>query len=72
MKISPHKIFILGLSLFYSVFLLLCIWTDIISSDIFWKVSLTIGVIFILIGIYYLLMHLNSEKELKDKGFLKD
>lgn len=73
MKFSVFKIAALGLCVAYGIFFLLNIWFDnLIDAELFFKVTITFVVLVGLMSIYYLLYHLDSEKELKDKNYLKD
>ena len=73
MKFSVFKIAALGLCVAYGIFFLLNIWFDnLIDEELFFKVTITFVVLVGLMSIYYLLYHLDSEKELKDKNYIKD
>jgi len=73
MKLSPFKLIVFGLCSLYSGFLLLCLWFDnLVTPEIFAKLSITFGILLALLTIYYLLYHLNSEKELKKNNYIKD
>ncbi len=70
MSLKTFKYCILTLSAIYGLFIILNIWYDICSPDFFWKISLTVGVIYVFLGIYYLLMHQETDKKLEDKGYM--
>lgn len=73
MKFSVFKIAALGLCVAYGIFFLLNVWFDnLIDAELFFKVTITFVVLVGLMSIYYLLYHLDSEKELKDKNYIKD
>ena len=72
MKVKFIKNALLVLSCIYAIFFIVCIWTDWFNSDLFAKVSLTVAVIYALLFIFYLIDGVNSDKDLKKKGFLSD
>ena len=73
MKFSVFKIAALGVCVAYGIFFLLNVWFDnLIDAELFFKVTITFVVLVGLMSIYYLLYHLDSEKELKDKNYIKD
>lgn len=73
MKFSVFKLTALSVFVAYALFFLLNIWFDnLIDAELFFKVTMTFVVVAGIMTVYYLLYHLNSEKELKDKNFIKD
>ena len=73
MKISAFKLTAFGLCLAYALFCITAVWSNnLIDEELFFKITLTFIIIAGLMAAYYLLYHLSSEKELKDKNFIKD
>ena len=72
MKVKFIKNALLVLSCLYAVFFIVYIWTDWVNSDLFAKVSLTVAVLYALLFIFYFIDGVNSDKDLKKKGFLSD
>ncbi len=73
MKISPFKIITFGLCIAYAIFALIALWFDnLINAEIFFKVTVSFAIIAAVMTVYYLLYHLNSEKELKKNNYIKD
>ena len=72
MKVKFIKNALLVLSCLYAVFFIVYIWTDWVNSDLFAKVSLTVAVLYALLFIFYFIDGVNSDNDLKKKGFLSD
>ncbi len=73
MKFSAFKLIALSICVTYGIFFLVNVWfDDLIDAELFFKVTLTFAVVAGIMTVYYLLYHLNSEKDLKDKGYIKD
>lgn len=72
MGVKFIKSVLLILSCLYAGFFIVCIWTDWIQPDFFTKVSLTVAVIYALLFIFYFIDGVNSDKDLKKKGFFSD
>ena len=72
MSLKTFKQCILILSGIYGLFCILDIWGDIVSIENFFKISLTFAVIFAFLGIYYLLMHGQTDKDLEKKGYMSE
>ena len=72
MSLKTFKKCILILSGLYGIFFIMDIWWDIVSVDIFAKITMTFGIIYAFLGIYYLLMHGETDKDLEKKGYMSE
>ena len=73
MKISLFKITAFSLCIAYAIFALIALWFDsLINAEIFFKTTVSFAIIAAVMTVYYLLYHLNSEKELKKNNYIKD
>jgi len=72
MGVKFIKYTLLVLSCLYAAFFVVCIWTDWVNSDLFAKISMTVAVIYALLFIFYFIDGVNSDKDLKKKGFFSD
>lgn len=70
MSFNTFKYSILVLTALYGCFVIFNIWCDFVYADLFWKVSLTVGVVYVFLGVYYMLMHSETDKELEKKGYM--
>ena len=72
MSIKLFKSSILFLSAFYVLFFIFDIWFDVVSAEVFFKVTLTFGAIIGFLCVYYLLMHAETDKDLEKKGYMSE
>ncbi len=72
MSLKTFKFCILALTAIYGCFVIFNIWCDFAYPDLFWKVSLTVGVVYVFLGVYYTLMHQDTDKELEKKGYMSE
>jgi len=72
MRVKWIKYALLVLSCLYAAFFVVCIWTNWVTPDLFSKLSLTVVVMYALLFIFYFIDGVNSDKDLKKKGFFSD
>lgn len=68
-KLVLAKNGILFLLLFYAIFFIVALWSDILATEFFVKASLTFAVILVFLGVFYYMEYWDaSSKDGKDKN----
>lgn len=72
MSLRTFKSCILMLCGLYGLFVIFNVWGDFVSGETFFKITITFGVVMGFLGIYYLLMHAETDKDLEKKGYMSE
>ncbi len=72
MNVNSIKKAILFVATIYAIFFILAIWTEALFSSLFVKLSITVLVIEILLGMYYYFEYWHSDDKKNKKDYFAD